>query len=298
MGRLRTIVALAALAAAAAGGSALAAKPPKPGPATLSINTSASRVTFGGAVTTFGTLTGTGAANAPLTLQQAPFPYTRYTNLATGRTNASGAYVFGGIHPGLNTRYRVKAKHVTSANKLVFVRYRVSLSVSDSTPKRGQRVRFSGERVRLGQCGQQRLIFERVNPDPMSPGRRRRLHHHRRRKLMRSDAPQRIRSHLLLQTETQIWLLGLERFREARHRGATEGPVADPHRGVYRLRRTPCVGDRPVNLSERLIDSAVLIGGESEVAAKRTIRERRRLTDQISSVVNPPQPDGAEGARI
>jgi hypothetical protein len=33
---------------------------------------------------------------------------------------------------------------VTSANTLVFVRYRVSLSVSDSTPKRGQRVRFSG----------------------------------------------------------------------------------------------------------------------------------------------------------
>ena len=144
MGRLRTIVALAVLAATAAVGSALAAKPPKPGPATLSINTSASRVTFGAAVTTFGTLTGTGAANAPLTLQQAPFPYTRYTNLATGRTNASGAYVFGGIHPGLNTRYRVKAKRVTSANKLVFVRYRVSLSVSDSTPKRGQRVRFSG----------------------------------------------------------------------------------------------------------------------------------------------------------
>ena len=33
---------------------------------------------------------------------------------------------------------------MTLANVLVFVRYRVSLAVSDSTPKRGQRVRFSG----------------------------------------------------------------------------------------------------------------------------------------------------------
>ena len=45
----------------------------------------------------FGRLTGTGSANAPVTLQQAPFPYTRYTNLAGGRTNALGAYVFGGV---------------------------------------------------------------------------------------------------------------------------------------------------------------------------------------------------------
>src|SRR5947208_15155125 len=106
MGRLRTIVALAALAAMAAGGSALAAKPPKPGPATLSINTSASRVTFGGAVTAFGTLTGTGAAKAPLTLQQPPFPYTRYTNIAVGRPHASGACVSGVIQPSCNTLSR------------------------------------------------------------------------------------------------------------------------------------------------------------------------------------------------
>src|SRR5262249_49485425 len=126
--------------------SADAAKPPKPppSPTTLSISASTTHVTFGAGVTVFGRLTGSSSANAPVTLQQAPYPFTRYTNVTGGRTNASGAYSFGGLRPGLNTRYRVKARKVTSANVLVFVRYRVSLSVSDSTPKRGQRVRFSG----------------------------------------------------------------------------------------------------------------------------------------------------------
>src|SRR5213592_420384 len=101
--RLGTIVAITAFALAAAGGGAMAVKPPKPGP-TLSIAPSATHITYGGAVTIFGRLTGTGNANAPVTLQQAPFPYTRFTNLTNGRTNALGAYSFGGIRPGLNTR--------------------------------------------------------------------------------------------------------------------------------------------------------------------------------------------------
>jgi hypothetical protein len=140
------MVVMAGLAATVAAGTAEAARAPKPKPPTptLSITTSTTHVVFGGALTIFGSLTGTGNANAPLTLQQAPFPYTRYTNLASGRTNAAGAYAFGGIRPGLDTRYRVRGRRVTTANKLVYVRYRVSLSVSDSTPKRGQGVRFSG----------------------------------------------------------------------------------------------------------------------------------------------------------
>jgi hypothetical protein len=47
-----------------------------------------------------------------------------------------------------------------------------------------------------------------------------------------------------------------------------------------------------------LIDSTVLIRIESEVAAKRTIGQRCRFTDQISGIVDPPQPHGAEGAGI
>jgi len=144
--RPRTIAVMVGLAATAAGSTAVATAAPKPRPPSpaLSLNTSTTHVVYGSALTVFGSLTGTGNANAAVTLQQAPFPYTRYTNLASGRTNAAGAYSFGGIRPGLDTRYRVRARRATSANKLVFVRYRVSLSVSDSTPKRGQRVRFSG----------------------------------------------------------------------------------------------------------------------------------------------------------
>jgi hypothetical protein len=47
-----------------------------------------------------------------------------------------------------------------------------------------------------------------------------------------------------------------------------------------------------------LIDSTVLIRGESEVATKRTIGQRCRLTNQVSGVVGPPQPHDAEGAGI
>lgn len=144
MKRLRTIVLMAGLAAMAAGGTASAAKPPKPGSSTLSITASSTHVVYGGAVRIFGRMTGTGSANAAVTVQQAPFPYTGYANLVAGRTSAFGTYSFSGLRPGLNTRYRVRARGVTSANTLVFVRYRVSLAVSDSTPKRGQRVRFSG----------------------------------------------------------------------------------------------------------------------------------------------------------
>jgi hypothetical protein len=142
--RARTIIAVAAVAVTAAGATAMAAKPPKPPASTLSINASSTHVVYGGALTIFGSLTGAGNANVAVTVQQAPFPYTRYATLAGGRTNAVGAYSFAGLRPGVNTRYRVRAKHATSAIVQVFVRYRVSLSVSDSTPKRGQLVRFSG----------------------------------------------------------------------------------------------------------------------------------------------------------
>jgi hypothetical protein len=146
MARLTTLITTSALALAVAfsGGAGAAPKPPKPGTSALSIAASPTHITYGSATTLFGRLTGTGSANATVTLQQAPYPYTHYSNLATARTNALGAYAFGGVRPGLDTRYRVRVKNVTSVTVLVFVRYRVSLSVSDSTPKRGQRVRFSG----------------------------------------------------------------------------------------------------------------------------------------------------------
>src|SRR2546421_12346239 len=85
MTRLRTIAVMAGLAATAAGGTAVAAKPPKPGAPTLSVNASSTHVVYGGAVTIFGNLTGTGSADAPGALPQAPLPHTRHTDLARGR---------------------------------------------------------------------------------------------------------------------------------------------------------------------------------------------------------------------
>ena len=60
--------------------------------------------------------------------------------------DATGNYSFS-VRPAVNTKYRVEAKTkppVTSAEVVVNVRPRVSLRLSDSTPARGQRVRFSG----------------------------------------------------------------------------------------------------------------------------------------------------------
>jgi len=64
----------------------------------------------------------------------------------TTTTANNGRYSFT-VEPALNTQYRVKAQAsppVTSAPKLVRVRTRVSIRLSDSTPKRGRLVRFSG----------------------------------------------------------------------------------------------------------------------------------------------------------
>ena len=59
----------------------MAAKPPA---SKLSINASSTHVVYGGALTIFGSLSGTGNANAAVSVQQAPFPYTHYANLASG----------------------------------------------------------------------------------------------------------------------------------------------------------------------------------------------------------------------
>jgi len=62
-------------------------------------------------------------------------------------TGTDGSYSFT-VTPKLNTRYRVNTTTVspalTSAEVFESVRIRISLKVSDSTPKRGTRVKFSG----------------------------------------------------------------------------------------------------------------------------------------------------------
>ena len=130
-------------------GPAVAAKPPKgggPNP-NLTLKSSAGTVTFGRSIT----LTGT-AKNVPagtvIEAEQNPYPYAAFKS--TGKTavvDPMGNFSIAGIVPQMNTQYRVTAKTsppTTSGTVFVQVRIRVSFKVSDSTPKRGQMVRFYG----------------------------------------------------------------------------------------------------------------------------------------------------------
>ncbi|MEA2483977.1 MAG: hypothetical protein QOC55_1924 [Thermoleophilaceae bacterium] len=130
-------------------GPAVAAKPPKGGKnnANLTITSSAKSVTFGKSITISGATKGI-TAGTSIELQQNPYPYTGFK--PTGKTavvDPSGNYSIGGVVPQLATQYKVVAKTSPpseSGTVFVTVRLRVSLKLSDSTPKRGQLVRFFG----------------------------------------------------------------------------------------------------------------------------------------------------------
>jgi hypothetical protein len=130
-------------------GPAVAAKPPKgakPKPS-VTIRSSAAAVTFGRTVTLSGS-TKNVAAGTSVELQQNPYPYRGFT--ASGKTavvDPGGNWSVAGIGPQVHTQYRVVAKSsppAQSSGVLVRVRLRVSLGVSDRTPKKGSLVRFFG----------------------------------------------------------------------------------------------------------------------------------------------------------
>lgn len=100
-------------------------------------------VIFGTATTVSGRLSGNNNANRPVTLAADPFPYANgFVNVATTTTDANGNYSFRQV-PESNRNYRV-----TAAGQQAFtgvrVRPRISFAVSDTTPRRGQRLTFSG----------------------------------------------------------------------------------------------------------------------------------------------------------
>jgi hypothetical protein len=121
---------------------------PPPVQNAVTIGASPATVTFGRATTISGKVSGPSNSGVQVTLEENPFPFTggfKATKLTATSTN-SGAYTLS-VVPRVNTRYRVTAKtqpSVTSAEKLVNVRVKVSLRLSDSTPRVGQSVRFSG----------------------------------------------------------------------------------------------------------------------------------------------------------
>jgi hypothetical protein len=123
-----------------------AAKPPNPGQ--LSLTSSAPLITFGQKDTLSGQLKG-GGAGVTVQLQQQPAPFTDgFKNVAgvSATTDNQGKFSFS-VQPGVSTKYRAVAKAsppVTSPELTLPVRFKVTLRLSDYTPARGQRVRFSG----------------------------------------------------------------------------------------------------------------------------------------------------------
>jgi hypothetical protein len=124
-----------------------AAKPPANNNGQLSIAANPKQITFTHAVTISGKLKGTPNAGQGLMLQSNPYPYAGYAEVGTANTDVNGNYTFS-VMPALNTRYRVTTTTVTPAETsgeiTVLVAPRVSLSLSDRTPRSGQLVRFYG----------------------------------------------------------------------------------------------------------------------------------------------------------
>jgi len=107
-----------------------------------------SPVTFGRSTVVSGRLQGPDKAGTSVDLQADEFPYSDsdFTQVASVNSAQNGDYRFTNA-PQRNTRYRVVAKAsppVTSSAVTVLVRLQVKLSVSDSTPRAGRTVRFSG----------------------------------------------------------------------------------------------------------------------------------------------------------
>jgi hypothetical protein len=143
----RIVVPAVAAACLLAPAAVLAAKPPKQ-PAKLTLAANPARVTFGSATTLSGKLTGgRTAAGQAVTVQADAYPIDgHYVDVATATTDANGDWHVAQT-PAALTRYRAQAKTsppTTSNTVDVAVRLRVRVHVSDRTPTRGERVRFSG----------------------------------------------------------------------------------------------------------------------------------------------------------
>ena len=101
-------------------------------------------IVLGGSTVLSGRLVGGNNGGRTVTLQGSPHPFSAFnTSVATATTNSAGRFSFT-RRPRLHTRYRVSVDGLLSPTVTVLVRQRVSLYLSDRTPRRGQLVRFSG----------------------------------------------------------------------------------------------------------------------------------------------------------
>ena len=115
----------------------------------VSLVSSKNPVTFGSAVKFSGQVSGPGNSGAVVSLQAKPYPYTGAFAQVGNSVIAGPTGVFAfNVSPVLNAQYRAVAKRsgvdLFSPVVLEKVRLRVTSTVSDSTPRKGQKVKFSG----------------------------------------------------------------------------------------------------------------------------------------------------------
>ncbi len=116
----------------------------KPTPGALTMSAAPAALKSGGSVTLSGKLTGTNVSGRNVRVEQDPFPLGSFDTAGSATTNASGDWSLV-VKPTANTRYRAGSGKVDSPVVDVTVRPSVTLKLSDRTPARGQRVRFSGQ---------------------------------------------------------------------------------------------------------------------------------------------------------
>jgi hypothetical protein len=151
-------------------------KPPKtPGPQGVMLKTSAPQVTFSQPVTSNVSVKGAGAA-VGVTLQRRRSTSLTWSDVETKTTDLKGDTAFS-TRPSVNVYYRAIARTVpeqTSAESRVNVAPLVGFKVSDSTPRAGQRVRFSGT-VRPRHNGRRVYVQRKVGTGSFVTVRRTRL---------------------------------------------------------------------------------------------------------------------------
>jgi hypothetical protein len=112
----------------------------------VSLNTSKRVGNFNDNITLSGQVFGTAVAGITVTLQENPYPFEGWNDVATTTTDASGKYVFG-RQLKTNTAWRVVAQTKpagTSSAAFVLQQDTVTMKASTTRPKRGHSVLFTG----------------------------------------------------------------------------------------------------------------------------------------------------------
>ena len=116
----------------------------KPAPGTLTIAADHANVKFGAGVNLTGKLTGANVSGRTVRVQDDVYPLSSFNNTGSATTNATGDWSLA-VKPTANTRYKANVGKTDSPAVDVMVHPAITLRLSDRTPKRGQRVRFSGK---------------------------------------------------------------------------------------------------------------------------------------------------------